>query len=193
MCQSNSCQWLHNNVGTTCTTSPEQIKVMELEDYSQQTYNKLVHSAMTCSTVVGVIHKLTVNDFVHNILGWWRDVSKHNSLLLLVHQSLLFANTCLFTGHTCYVQFHSTCSTSVIITFSLLNTLIHIILIISHNLLISSTTLYALSLCISPRLLRCYVLLLVIPTSLFALSSLLIDRARRKTLHTLHLYIDDLL
>jgi len=46
-CQSNSCQLLHNNVGTTCTTSPEQIEVMELEGYSRPTYNKLVHSATT--------------------------------------------------------------------------------------------------------------------------------------------------
>ena len=37
---------------------------MELEGYSRPTYNKLVHSAMTRSTVVGVIHKLTVDEFV---------------------------------------------------------------------------------------------------------------------------------
>jgi len=60
MCPSKSCQLLHNSVGTTCMTSPEQIEVMELEGYSWPTYNKLVHSAMTCSTVVGVIYKLTV-------------------------------------------------------------------------------------------------------------------------------------
>ena len=42
-------------------TSPEQIEVMELEGYSRTTYNKLVHSAMTRFTIVGVIHKLTVN------------------------------------------------------------------------------------------------------------------------------------
>ena len=53
-----------NTIGTTCTTSPEQIEVMELEGYSRPTYNKLVHSAMTCFTVVGVIHKLTVDEFV---------------------------------------------------------------------------------------------------------------------------------
>jgi len=58
-CQSNSCQLLHNSVGTTCT-SPEQIEVMDLEGYSRPTYSKLVHSATTRSTVVGVIHKLTV-------------------------------------------------------------------------------------------------------------------------------------
>jgi len=43
---------------TTCT-SPEQIEVMQLEGYSRPTYrpNKLVHSAMTRSTVVYVIQK----------------------------------------------------------------------------------------------------------------------------------------
>jgi len=39
---------------------------MELDGYSRQMYNKLVHSATTRSTVVGVIHKLTVYDFVDN-------------------------------------------------------------------------------------------------------------------------------
>jgi len=39
---------------------------MELDGYSRQMYNKLVHSATTRSTVVGVIHKLTVDDFVDN-------------------------------------------------------------------------------------------------------------------------------
>jgi len=62
-CQSKFCQPLHNSVGTTCTTSPKQLEVMELQDYSRPTYNKLVHSAMTRSTVVGVIHKLTVDEF----------------------------------------------------------------------------------------------------------------------------------
>jgi len=52
---------LHNNVGTSCTTSPEQIKVMELEGYSRPVYNKRMHSAMTRSTIVGVIHKLTAD------------------------------------------------------------------------------------------------------------------------------------
>ena len=37
---------------------------MELEFYNRPTYNKLVHSATTRSTVVGVIHKLTVDEFV---------------------------------------------------------------------------------------------------------------------------------
>ena len=38
---------------------------MELEGYSRLTYNKLVHSATTHSTIVGVIHhKLTVDEIV---------------------------------------------------------------------------------------------------------------------------------
>ena len=55
-----------NSVGTTGTTSPEQIEVMELEGYSRPTYNKLVHSATTCSTIIVVIHKPTVKEFVDN-------------------------------------------------------------------------------------------------------------------------------
>jgi len=43
-------------------TNPEQIEVMELEGYSQPTYNKLVDSVTMRSTVVGVIHKLTVDE-----------------------------------------------------------------------------------------------------------------------------------
>jgi len=66
MCQSESCQLQHNSVGTTCTTSPEQIKVIELEGYSQPAYNKLVHSATTRSTIIDVIHKLTVDEIVDN-------------------------------------------------------------------------------------------------------------------------------
>ena len=61
MCQAQSCQQLHNRVGTTCTTSPEQIDVTELEGYSRPTHSKLVHSAMTRSTVEGEIH---VDEFV---------------------------------------------------------------------------------------------------------------------------------
>jgi len=63
-CQSKSCQLLHNSVGTTCTTSPEKIEVMKLEGYSRPTYIKQVHSATTSSTVVSVIRKLTVDQFV---------------------------------------------------------------------------------------------------------------------------------
>ena len=37
---------------------------MELEGYSQPTYNKLVHSVTMRSTLEGVIHKLTLNKFV---------------------------------------------------------------------------------------------------------------------------------
>jgi len=65
-CQLNSCQLLHNSVGTTCTTSSEQIEVMELEGYSRSMYNKLVHLATTRSTVVGVIRQLAADEFVDN-------------------------------------------------------------------------------------------------------------------------------
>jgi len=37
---------------------------MELKGYSRPTYNKLVHLATTSPTVVDVIHKLTVDEFV---------------------------------------------------------------------------------------------------------------------------------
>jgi len=42
-----------------------EVPVMALEGYSRPTYNKLVHSAMMRSTVVGVIHILTVDEFVN--------------------------------------------------------------------------------------------------------------------------------
>jgi len=37
---------------------------MELEGYSQPTYNKLVHSATTRLEVVDVIHNLTFDEFL---------------------------------------------------------------------------------------------------------------------------------
>ena len=37
---------------------------MELEGYSRPMYNKLVNSAMTHSIVVGINHKLAVDEFV---------------------------------------------------------------------------------------------------------------------------------
>jgi len=37
---------------------------MELDGYSRPTYNKLVHSATMRSTIIGAIHKLTVDEFV---------------------------------------------------------------------------------------------------------------------------------
>ena len=58
------CQLLHNSLGTTCTTNPEQIEVMELVGCSLPTYNKLVNSAARRSAVLGVIHKLAVDEFV---------------------------------------------------------------------------------------------------------------------------------
>jgi len=63
--KSKYCHLLHNSVGATFT-SPQQIEVglIVLERHSQPTYNKLVYSAATRSTVVGVIDKLTVCEFV---------------------------------------------------------------------------------------------------------------------------------
>ena len=63
-CQSKSCRLLRNGVGTICTTSAEEIEVMELEGYSRPTYDELVHSAMTRSTVAHVIHMLSADEFV---------------------------------------------------------------------------------------------------------------------------------
>ena len=42
-CQLKSCQLPRNSAETTCTTSPEQIKVMKLEGYSGTMSNKHVH------------------------------------------------------------------------------------------------------------------------------------------------------
>jgi len=49
---------------------------MELEGYSRPTYNKLVHSATTRSTVVGVIHKQTVDDIVLIVLEVLKQLCK---------------------------------------------------------------------------------------------------------------------
>ena len=49
---------------------------MELEGYSRPTYNKLVHSATTRFTVIGVIHMLTVDEFVDHQYNYdllWRN------------------------------------------------------------------------------------------------------------------------
>jgi len=62
---------MHNGVGTRhqslipYTTSSEQNNTNNgvIQCYSRPTYDKLVHSATTRSTVVGVIHKLTVDEF----------------------------------------------------------------------------------------------------------------------------------
>ena len=58
-CQSKSCQLLHNSVGTTGTTSPEQIEVMELEGYSRPTCSKLCASSHDALDRRGV----TVDEF----------------------------------------------------------------------------------------------------------------------------------
>jgi len=44
MCQSKFYQLLHNSVGTSCIKNPERIEVMELECYSQPTFDKLCAS-----------------------------------------------------------------------------------------------------------------------------------------------------
>ena len=63
--QLKSCQLLRNSAETTCTTSPEQIEVMKLEDYRGPMCNKLVHSTVTRSSrlccPIGVINKPTTD------------------------------------------------------------------------------------------------------------------------------------
>jgi len=69
MYQSQSCQLLHNSVGTTCTTNPEQIKVMALEGYSRPTCNKLCafsHDALKRSLSTWVVHVLTHGAICHS-------------------------------------------------------------------------------------------------------------------------------
>jgi len=64
-CQLKSCQLPHNSAETTCTTSPEEIEVMNLEGYSGLICNKHVHSTMMRSSRfhchIGVINKLTTD------------------------------------------------------------------------------------------------------------------------------------
>jgi len=45
MCQSEICQLLHNSVGTSRTTNPQEIQVMELEGCCRSTCNKLCASS----------------------------------------------------------------------------------------------------------------------------------------------------
>jgi len=63
-----SCQLPRNSAETTCTTSPEQIKVMKLEDYGGAMCNKHVHSTMTRSSSfscpIGVISKPTTDELL---------------------------------------------------------------------------------------------------------------------------------
>jgi len=65
-CQLKSCQLPRNSVETTCTTSPEQIEIMNLEDYSGPMCNKHLHSTMTRSSrfhcSIGVINKRTTDE-----------------------------------------------------------------------------------------------------------------------------------
>ena len=57
------CQLPRNSAETTCTTSPEQIEVMQLKRHSKAMCNKHVHSTMTrwsrFRCPVGVINKPT--------------------------------------------------------------------------------------------------------------------------------------
>ena len=59
------CQLPCNSAETTCTTSPEQIKVMKLEGYSGTLCNKHVHSTVTRSSrfhcPIGAINKPTTD------------------------------------------------------------------------------------------------------------------------------------
>ena len=65
-CQLKSCQLPRNSAETTSTTSPEQMQVTKLEDYSGSMYNKHVHSTMTRSSrfhcLIGVINKPTTDE-----------------------------------------------------------------------------------------------------------------------------------
>jgi len=65
-CQLKSYHMPRNSAETTCTTSPEQIEVMKLEDYSWPMCNKHVHLTMTRSSrfhcLRGVINKPTTDE-----------------------------------------------------------------------------------------------------------------------------------
>jgi len=65
-CQLKSCQLPRNSAETTCTTSPEEIEVMKLEDYTGPMCNKHVHSTVTRSCrfhcPIGVINKPTTDE-----------------------------------------------------------------------------------------------------------------------------------
>jgi len=67
-CQLKSCQLPRNSAGTTCTTSPEQIELIKLEDYSGTMCNKHVHlSVMRSSSFycpMGVTNKQTTDRVV---------------------------------------------------------------------------------------------------------------------------------
>ena len=67
MCQSKSCQLLHNSVETTHTTNPGQIKVMELEGYSRPMYN----------SVLCILLLSRVMDYNYNYLGLYTHTHTH--------------------------------------------------------------------------------------------------------------------
>jgi len=58
MWQSKSCQLLHNGVGTSYTTNPEQIEILELEGYSRPTWHKLRASSHGALGRLNYIHWL---------------------------------------------------------------------------------------------------------------------------------------
>ena len=105
------------------------------------------------------------------------------------YASLFCLSTLVYLQHIhVYLQFSSTRSTSIIM-FSLLNTLIHIVLSIPHHLTSYHNILQQLCMhccyTFGPAFVaaaRCHWLF---PASFFALSPRLTDRSRRKTLHTL--------
>jgi len=66
-CQLKSCQLPRNSAETTCTTSPGQIEVMKLEDYSGPMCNKHVHSTMTRSRRFYGCHQQPTTDWVVDI------------------------------------------------------------------------------------------------------------------------------
>ena len=65
-CHLKFCQLPRNSAETTCTRSPEQIKVMKMEDYSGPMCNKHVHSTMMQSSrfhcPIGVINEPTTDE-----------------------------------------------------------------------------------------------------------------------------------
>jgi len=81
-CQLKSRQLPRNSAETTCTTSPEQIEVMKLEDYRWPMCNKHVHSTMTRSSCfrcpVGVINKPTTGELWISPVYRWRAMAKYS-------------------------------------------------------------------------------------------------------------------
>ena len=118
--------------------------------------------------------------------------SERNSFLLLEHQSLLFVNTCFFYSIYMFMySFVQHVPHQSLLRFHFLNTLIHTILSISyHNVNSSSSYLFSnsvrtVAIHFAPASSLPRAAVGYSPASFFALSPLLIDRSRRKTLRTL--------